>query len=343
MRTSSWRTVGGTRPPPEPVEPAVRSAARRRRKPGGRGASLALWLITLPFLAIAVLRVLGIDGSGYLVAAMALTPYLVVGGAVLTLVGLVLRRKFLTVVVLLMVVSIAALLPPRWFSNDQPAVEGQRLRVLAASLDRGRADPRALLNLVRNNEVDVLVLPELNQSAVTALEQAGLSDVLPHRVFDPRPGQTGAGIASRHPLRQLAPMETTFAQPIVVVDLPSRQDVELVAVHTSPAESGAEVWRAELALLPSPTPDSRVRVLAGDFNATLDHAALRGVLDRGYSDAAEQTGGGFTPTWSGAPFWLPVTTDHVLFDPRCAINGYRAIDVPGSVHRAVFADLRLPY
>ena len=33
-----------------------------------------------------------------------------------------------------------------------------------------------------------------------------------------------------------------------------------------------------------------MRILAGDFNATLDHAELRRLIGRGYHDAAEQAG-----------------------------------------------------
>ena len=53
-------------------------------------------------------------------------------------------------------------------------------------------------------------------------------------------------------------------------------------------------WREELAVLPPP---ANPRVLAGDFNATLDHAAFRAVLRLGYADAAQQTGNALTPTW----------------------------------------------
>ena len=39
------------------------------------------------------------------------------------------------------------------------------------------------------------------------------------------------------------------------------------------------------------------QILAGDFNATLDHAEFRALLDRGYVDAADAVGDGLTPTW----------------------------------------------
>ncbi len=54
-------------------------------------------------------------------------------------------------------------------------------------------------------------------------------------------------------------------------------------------------------------------VLPGDFNATLDHAELRRVLDLGYRDAGDVTGNGLIPTWPEFGHHLPpITIDHIL-------------------------------
>jgi endonuclease/exonuclease/phosphatase family metal-dependent hydrolase len=34
--------------------------------------------------------------------------------------------------------------------------------------------------------------------------------------------------------------------------------------------------------------------------------------------------------------------DHVLVDKRAAVQDYRVLDVPGTDHRAVYAEVRLP-
>jgi endonuclease/exonuclease/phosphatase (EEP) superfamily protein YafD len=86
-----------------------------------------------------------------------------------------------------------------------------------------------------------------------------------------------------------------------------------------------------------------VRILAGDFNATLDHAEFRRVLDRGYEDAADQVGTGLRATWpANGRLTLPVTIDHVIADERCGVRDVRVLPVPGSDHRAVLAVLELP-
>jgi endonuclease/exonuclease/phosphatase family metal-dependent hydrolase len=138
--------------------------------------------------------------------------------------------------------------------------------------------------------------------------------------------------------------DTTLSQPSVVIDLPGRDDVELTAVHVVPplSNSAVRAWRGELAGLPRTTPNDRVRILAGDFNASLDHAALRTLLDRDYSDAAEETGKGLEPTWSSWPTGPPLTIDHNLVDSSCAIGSYAVFDLPGSDHNAIVAEVILP-
>ena len=102
-------------------------------------------------------------------------------------------------------------------------------------------------------------------------------------------------------------------------------------------------WRADLRALPRATPRGAVRILAGDFNATLDHAEFRRVLDRGYEDAADELGDGLRATWpANGRLTLPVTIDHVLADERCGVRDLEVIDLPGSDHRAVLVELELP-
>ena len=87
-----------------------------------------------------------------------------------------------------------------------------------------------------------------------------------------------------------------------------------------------------------------MRVLAGDFNATLDHAELRRLIGRGYHDAAERAGVALRPTWPVGKGLLPtlITIDHVLADRRVRVVSARSVRIPGSDHRGVLAELLLP-
>ena len=120
--------------------------------------------------------------------------------------------------------------------------------------------------------------------------------------------------------------------------------VTITAVHPAPPINAAreDGWTQALEALPD-AEDGQLRILAGDFNATLDHRALRGVLGRGYADAADRAGAGLRPTWPAVRRRaLPITIDHVLVDRRIRVEAVHVAAVPGSDHRAVIVELRLP-
>jgi endonuclease/exonuclease/phosphatase (EEP) superfamily protein YafD len=84
-------------------------------------------------------------------------------------------------------------------------------------------------------------------------------------------------------------------------------------------------------------------VLAGDFNATFDQTPFRDLVDRGYRDAGAAAGKGLEPTFPRAYHAIPpITIDHVLADRRLGVVEYSVEELPGSDHRAVYAELALP-
>jgi endonuclease/exonuclease/phosphatase family metal-dependent hydrolase len=232
----------------------------------------------------------------------------------------------------------------RRIPRPQPGASGPLLRVLTANVYFGRADAEVVVARVRQVGADVLFLQELTEDAVTRLKQAGLDDLLPFALRELRGGPRGSGIYSRFPLSEgpaVAPVH--MAQPTALLELPNGDQVELVCVHpVTPTlgRGGAAPWRAELAVLPPP--GGVPRVLAGDFNATLDHAAFRGVLRLGYADAGLQTGNALTPTWGPPGKNALFTLDHVLVDRSCAVLEYAVHALPGSDHQSVYAEIQLP-
>jgi endonuclease/exonuclease/phosphatase family metal-dependent hydrolase len=240
--------------------------------------------------------------------------------------------------------ALAAVVRSRKIPRPDSGASGPMLRVLTHNTYFGRADAEVLVGRVRQLGVDVLFLQELTEDAVTRLKQAGLDDMLPHTHFDLRGGSRGSGIYSRFPLSEgPAVPPVHMAQPTAVAELPNGYAVELICAHpVTPnlGRKGATRWREDLAVFPAP--GKLPRVLAGDFNATLDHAAFRNILRLGYLDAAVQAGDALTPTWGppGKQPWL--TLDHVLVDRSCAVLGYSVHLVPRTDHQAVYAEIQLP-
>jgi len=231
----------------------------------------------------------------------------------------------------------------------QPTADGPVLRVLSANMFFGQGDAEVIVALVRQTGADVLCLQELTVDAVTRLKQAGLDELLPyaqHELRGSRPASNGSGIYARLPLSEGGPamQPSLMAQPTALVELQDGAEAELICVHPcAPGVrrwGGPTRWRAELGALPPP--GKLPRVLAGDFNATLDHAAFRDVLRLGYADAAQQTGNALTPTWGIPGRGALIPLDHVLVSPGCAVRAFSVHAVPGSDHRAVYAEIQLP-
>jgi endonuclease/exonuclease/phosphatase (EEP) superfamily protein YafD len=233
----------------------------------------------------------------------------------------------------------------RSIPKRQPGVAGPVLKVLSLNLCHGRADAEIVVARVRQLGADVLFLQEFTAGVASRLQRAGLDDVLPHTRIEPVDGWRGLGIYSRFPLHEGPPVALApTAQPTALLELPSGETVELICVHPSPPTraqgGGTGQWREQLAALPRP--GRLPRVLAGDFNATLDHAAFRDVLHLGYADAALQAGTARTPTWGPAGKKAVLTLDHILVDHSCAVLACSVHPVPGSDHRAVYAEIQLP-
>jgi endonuclease/exonuclease/phosphatase family metal-dependent hydrolase len=230
---------------------------------------------------------------------------------------------------------------PKW----QPGASGRRVRVITCNMFFGRGDAGVIVDRVRQLEADVLFLQELTADAVTRLKQAGLDELMPYTQAELRGGSRGSGIYSRFPLGEGPQLEPIHAaQPTAVVELPDGYRAELVCMHPTPPASehrgAATRWRNELGSLTAP--GDLPRIVAGDFNATLDHATFRNVLRLGYADAALGAGTSLTPTW-GMPGKNPVLTlDHVLVDRDCAVLASSVHLIPGSDHRAVYAEIQLP-
>jgi endonuclease/exonuclease/phosphatase (EEP) superfamily protein YafD len=316
---------------------------------GSRIATGISWAVAGGLAAWAAARVTAADRvrriEGPVAPLLSFTPLAAAAAPAATLTLGLARQRGPAATAALATAALAVVMRPRAARRTQPAASGPVLRVLTVNLLCGRADVEAVVALVRQTGADVLFLQELTGDAVTRLKQAGLGDLMPQKAPEPRGGPRGSGIYSRFPLSDGPPLVPVHAaQPTAVLKLPGGEMVELACVHPHPPRPpwsrGVARWRRELAVLPPP--GELPRVLAGDFNATLDHAVFRSVLRLGYADAALQAGKALTPTWGPAGRPALITIDHVLVDRRCAVLASAVHAVPGSDHRAVYAEVRLP-
>ncbi|WP_409494519.1 endonuclease/exonuclease/phosphatase family protein [Amycolatopsis sp. cmx-11-12] len=315
---------------------------RVRVSPRGKLVSGLLIGALVPFAVLTMLRLVGFDGNTYTIAALALTPYAGIATLVLAVLALGTRRWWTGAIALVLTFTIAALVLPRAFANEQKALGGKHVRVLASNLLGGQAELATIVGYVKEHQVDILSLTEMTPEAVSGLERAGLFQLLPFRVLNPAAWASGSGLVSKYPLTPLKLSgDSNRKQPSASVDLGDGVRIEVVAVHPAAPMWDRHAWVDEAKDLPYADAEHDIRILAGDFNASLDHSVFRELLTRGYVDAADQLGKALQGTWTNGMV-PPVPIDHVLADKRTAIADFKVLEMPGSDHDAVYAEVVLP-
>lgn len=329
--------------PPTGREAAAtaRHAARvRRRRRYGRCAALLL----LPFSVPLVFRLLDADGPSPVPQLLAFLPWFLVPGW-LGLVCAVLARR-----VLFVVWAVAVLATTGWcllpYGPDAPAhragVAAERFRVLTADLRHGEAlEP--LLELLRTEQPQLVAVQECGRACASALRRPPVREAYPYRVITGGGAADGAALLSVYPLDSTPPVAGGGGMPGAVVDVAGAQ-VRFQVVHPPPPLlGGVGAWERDLGLLAdhAAAHGGKPLLLAGDFHASQDHAAFRGILRTGLRDVARLEGRSRTPTWPAGTAPLGAQLDHVLVSEEFDSQGVVFFDLPGSDHRAVLADVSL--
>lgn len=305
------------------------------------------WLAALGLAGFALVRVTGVGLGHPFAQLLAFVPYL--GAAAVLVLGVLLgaRQRWPAVVALAAVLLFAAALLPRGFGGPATG-DGPTLTVMSMNMWGGDADPAQIVGLVRAGHVDVLAVQEFTPAARQALASAGLADLLPYQELHPAEGAGGSGLYARHPLADGAVSANPggFLQASARIAVPGAAPVRVVSVHPVPPSSAERVPLWAQGLRAQPPAGTEPIVLAGDFNATLDHPELRGLIATGYTDAAAALGLGFVTTWPYAGNHVgitpPVTIDHVLAGPGIGVRSYGATKVAIADHKAITATLTLP-
>ena len=235
-----------------------------------------------------------------------------------------------------------------WFTQpfmaDAPgSATGEGFVVMTANLHIGGADPRAVLDAVDRQGVDVLVLVEVTPSALAGLDGAGLEQRLAHRVGTPELDRDGIMLFANEPLHDLTEIDTS--SPGFGVEMTtSRGPLRILAVHPIAPNNGVAQWSRDLDTVVAAAERSRgPTMVAGDFNATLDHPHLRALMGSSYRDASSEAGLSWRPTWPSpdhrrlAGMRLPslFALDHVFVRGPLAATQAHVRVVRGTDHRAL--------
>ncbi|WP_330351483.1 endonuclease/exonuclease/phosphatase family protein [Streptomyces sp. NBC_00582] len=218
------------------------------------------------------------------------------------------------------------------------------VRVLTSNVEFGWATG-SLIPVVRREKPDVVFVQECPLACQAAVrEELGTSH--PYRAAVPGEGSAGSLILSRFPLTPVEGVAGNMGMPGAVAEVDGHP-VRLQLAHPEPPlPRQIGLWKRELGRLRDFAARARREggplVLAGDFNATRDHAAFRRVLDTGLRDAARSAGAGRAPSWPSrtAPVF-GAQIDHVLVSKEFSARRARFLHLDGTDHRALLVDLTL--
>lgn len=305
---------------------------------GGGAVVLGLALALLP-------DVVGLDRVTPFAQLVAFRPVVLAAATGLVaapLVVLLVRRRarWFVAAVLAVLLAGGATLVTRVLADGGGT--GPALTVLALNVRAGEASVAATAALVAAERPDLVALPEAGADFRSRL--APLVEPLGYRLY----GSTGEGVDDIEGVSALAhadlgevtaTVDATTPFPSVVLTLPG--GLRFVGFHSiAPTPAGIPQWHSDLAHVATWCAAATPAIVAGDFNATLDHSPFRSGT-AGCADAAEQAGAGLAGTWPAQwPRALGTQIDHVIATGDLVAESVEIVDVPGTDHRAVLTRLR---
>lgn len=331
-----------------------------------RAAAIAFVLAVAAVLAlVAWPEALGLQRAP--VAALAVsfrgaTALLAFGLAVvLVAVGFVLHRMrpvagILALLLVVYAASVGAIMLARGIgAPDVPVAERYDLTVLSWNTLGDSVPAQSIAAAAAENGADIVTLPETTSDRARQVARLLAAEGTRFQVFS---SSQQAGIPSRSTsvlvatalgtYRRVTGLGDTHTVPSIVVEPADGQNgPRIVAVHTmAPYQPDPVDWRADLRWVAARCSGPNV-LMAGDFNATMDHFAGLGSSGgalRACRDGALASGNAAVGTWpTSIPALIGTPIDHVMATPNWRFTGFRVLtdeDSAGSDHRPVLARLR---
>ncbi|MCJ1715796.1 endonuclease/exonuclease/phosphatase family protein [Curtobacterium sp. VKM Ac-2922] len=305
--------------------------------------------VSLVLLAPAVVGVSTLVGPAQLVALRGVTAIgLLVGAGFVLLLAVVVRLfrgriAWLVVPALVLVLSAVAQVGVGTVRSFTPGAVQARSDLVVAGLntEHGLVGDDEFVRFVRSEGLQVVAMPETDATRAAALQRALARAGLDFQRFGVQTGDTASTATSLLVDRRLGAYRQARAAATTlgsVAAVPVDGDgPRFVAVHTNPpipTSADMRRWRHDVpAGLSGCHGDA---VVAGDFNATVDHAVF--AVPDGCRDAAASTTS--TATWpTSAPTWMGGAIDHVLATTQWRPVSTEVRVVGGSDHRAIIAHL----
>lgn len=326
-----------------------------------RTLQVVVWLLLAVVLLLSAWpQLFGLERAELFAQAVSLRGAAVVlavlGVVMLASVALYLKpiRRFVSAVAVLLAVfavSTALVLVARGFGSA-PAWSTGTLTVLSWNTMGDAPGAQAIADLALDNNAKIVSLPET--TSATAQRVAGImaaagTPMTAHTVaYDQVSKGRSTSLlisATLGEYRIDASHGNTAVLPTVTAVPVNRVGPTIIAVHAvSPVHDERSNWQEDLSWLSEQCRQHNV-IMAGDFNATIDHMHDLGHDDLGNcADAAMQAHSAAVGTWPTLiPPLVGTPIDHVMFSDQWRAAGMRVVtdhDDAGSDHRPILVRLK---
>jgi endonuclease/exonuclease/phosphatase (EEP) superfamily protein YafD len=301
---------------------------------------------SLPVAQAVSFRALSVVGSAVVLLALLALAIFSVGARRLT-------GSIAIVFVVFGAVSLAVLASRGTGDESFATKRDSAVTVLSWNTLDGAPGAQAVADLALDADADILTLPETSRETGDAIAAILATAGRPMAVFAVTLDESNtassttllvsAGLGS-YSLRTDVGDTSVAATLVAVPDDGSGPTI--VAAHSmAPIPSGMDQWRSDLTWLASICEGNTI--MAGDFNATVDHMSRLATTDGASlgecADAAMLTNNAAVGTWPNTvPALLATPIDHVLATDAWRVTGMRVVhsaDDAGSDHRPIIAQL----
>lgn len=265
--------------------------------------------------------------------------------ALLLLIFLLIRQWRWSVFATIGVIANAAPAVP-WITapTPPPAPDSTPLRVLLSNVHTANTNTQPLLDLIRAEQPDLIVLEEVDDRWAAELKTLDASYPTSRTV--PREDNFGIGIWSRIPLNEIRVVESgTYDVPtITAVATIAGQTIKLIATHPVPPASsdGATARNNHLEEVAKMANQSEIpSVIVGDLNVTMwSPYYTKFEAQSGLKNV--RRGFGILPSWP-VPFAMAgIPLDHCMVHSSIGVRSVRLGPNIQSDHLPLIVDLAIP-
>ncbi len=277
-----------------------------------------------------------------LLAIEAVAPFTLLAVWPVAVVSCLRRRWVMAGVSLLCCGAHLSMVIPLVTAQSQPewAHDAPTLSLASTNVMFDNEDKAAVARRVLEFDTDVVIVNEITPAQREAFLRAGVFEKYPYVKFTDDDGQFGELLMSRLPVESIRNRDLGTTWIVHAKIRVGSTLVNVIAQHTTAPKRGLRLnqWTQSLrhlgefaaSLAPEPV------VIAGDFNSSPMHGPFRDLLATGLSDAHQQRGLAWTPSWGPDLGWASlgpiIRLDHAVVNSRMFTMSLTNEDMPGSDH-----------